>query len=274
MIMQVPVTHKLNHFLSFLQNQSHPQSSSVALNLCKWGALFLALLATVRTILIIKFRQNPPSISPLTVVDESDYSDDDSCSSSSSEFEQEDDEEEVEEENEKRTGDFFRIRGSGNGESGFLRSCCSITDIFSLSEIANSESVVKLRDTIGFGLGFGFDDYDSSSVGSIVSVYGANKEQRNSPAMVVSAGENASGNVALRIWDTRLRRRIPAVIAEWGTAGIGKTVGIQTAGQNVYIRDNGRYELTVGDMWNVRSPLQNVTESQLDLWLNSYTVNR
>lgn len=221
--MQDPVTHRLTHFLNFLQKQNltflyHSQPSSIALNLCKWGVLILALLATFRTFLITRFRQNAPSLPsiPLLFEDE-DYSDDEeddeTCSIPSTSSDFEDDEEEEEEEN--RTGEFFRVRGAGNGDGGFLRGR-SIGDLFSLSEIANSKSVVKLWDTIGFGLGFGFDDTDSSDDGNVVSVYGSNEEQNTSPAVMVSSGENASGNLALRIWDSRLRRRIPAVIAEWG----------------------------------------------------------
>lgn len=268
--MQDPVTHRLTHFLNFLQKQNltflfYSQPSSIALNLCKWGVLILALLATYRTFLITRFRQNAPSLPsiPLLFEDE-DYSDDDdddeTCSipSTSSDFEHEDEEEEENQEN--RPGEFFRIRGSGNGDSGFLR-CRSIGDLFSLSEIANSKSVVKLWDTIGHGLGFGFDDTGSSDDENVVSVYGGNEEQNTSPAMMVSGGENASGNLALRIWDSRLRRRIPAVIAEWGP-GFGRSGGVQ----KLYVRDDGRYGLTVGDTWNVSSPLKHVTESRLDTW--------
>lgn len=265
--MQVPVIHhRLNNLFNFLQKQnltflSQAQPASIALSLCKWGALFLALLATFRTVLVIRFRQNASSLASIPLlIDDDDFSDDDddgscSTSSSSSEFEY-DDEDEEEEEN--RTGDYFRVRGSDNGDGGFLR-CRSIGDIFSLSEIANSKSVVKLWDTIGHGLGFGFD-HSCSSEGGVVSVYG--EEQSASPAVVVSAGESASGNLALRIWDTRLRRRIPAVIAEWGP-----TVGTESGGAlKDCVRDDGRYGLTVGDVRNVRSPLTDETESHLDLW--------
>ncbi|MCI04009.1 hypothetical protein A2U01_0025051, partial [Trifolium medium] len=58
--------------------------------------------------------------------------------------------------------------------------------------------------------GFGFDDSDSYDDGRIVSVYGADEKQSVSPV-----GENASEDLAVGIWDTRLRHRIPAVIAEW-----------------------------------------------------------
>jgi hypothetical protein len=44
---------------------------------------------------------------------------------------------------------------------------------------------------------------------------------------------------------------------------IGNAVGIESGGvQKVYVRDDGRYELTAGDMRNVLD----LKESQLDLW--------
>ncbi|TKY50843.1 hypothetical protein E2542_SST22349 [Spatholobus suberectus] len=224
--------------LSVVQKQnpiflSQLQPPSLAYTLCKWGALILPLLATV---LIVRFRHNTPSI-PLLVADYdySDTDDDDGMSSSpsTSEFEEDDEEDPT--------------------------------------DIANSKSVVKLWDTIGFA----FDHSCSSSDGSVVSVYGDNDEHRlcPTPAVVVSAGENASGNLAMRVWDTRLRRRIPAVTAEWGPS-LGKTVGVESGGvHKVYVKDDGRYGLTVGDMRNARSPLENVTESHLDLrWPNSFIV--
>lgn len=236
MQVQVPVTHIINHLFNFLHNQP----SSIALNLCKYCALFLALLVTFHTIFIIKFPKKTPSIPPLIAEDDFSDNDDETCSLSSTSSKSEDDHEE---EDENRSGEYFRLKGSGNGD-GFLRSCRrSITDIFSLSEIANSKSVVKLWDTIGFGLGFGFDDFDSS----VVSVYDGADEKQSvlSSAMMVSAEENASENLALRIWDTRLRRRKPAVVTEW-VPGNRNGIGIVSDGlEKVYVRDDGRYELTI-----------------------------
>ncbi|XP_061339470.1 uncharacterized protein LOC133286129 [Gastrolobium bilobum] len=287
--MQVHVINRLNHILNYVQKQnssfaSQFQPASIAYNLCKWGALILALLATFRTILIIIFRQHVPSIPLLIHHGDDDYSDteeEDELSNSTLSSESEDDDDDDEQD---RTGEYFRVRGSGNGDGGFLRRRRSIGDIFSLSEIVNSKSVVKLWDTIGFGF-----DHCASSDGSVVSVYGVNEEQGlrpiptgkpptpavscSSPAVVVSAGENSSGNLALSIWDTRLRRRIPAMLAEWGPS-LGKTVGVESGGvQLVYVRDDSRHGLTVGDMRNVRSPLENVTESNLDqCWPNSFVL--
>ncbi|KAK7390872.1 hypothetical protein VNO78_19029 [Psophocarpus tetragonolobus] len=244
------------------------QTPSLANTLCKWGALILPLLATF---LIIRFRQNTPSI-PLLVADY-DYSDTDDDDddddkeeiSSTSEFE-----EEEEEEDDDRSNEYFRVTGSSNEDGLFLRRR-SVGDFLSLPEMANSESVVKLWDTIGFGLGLGLDY--SSSDGSVVSVYHGERELRPDPPVLVSAGENASGNLAVRIWDARLRRRILVVIAEWGPT-LGKTVGVESCGvHKVYVNDDGRYGFTVGDIRNATSPLQSITDSHLHLWWpNSFLI--
>lgn len=192
-MIQILVTHKINHLFNFLP----PQSSSVLLNLCKLCTLLLTLIATFHAILILKFRRKTPSISPhVADYDYSDDEDDETCSLSSATSESEDEEEEIEEEN--RTGEYFRF-GGDDGDGGFLSSCRSIGDMFSLSEITNSKSVVKLWDTIGLGLGFGLDDSDCNYDGSIVAVYGTDEK--------LSASSE--------VWDTRVRRRIPAVIGEW-----------------------------------------------------------
>ncbi|KAK7280468.1 hypothetical protein RJT34_25532 [Clitoria ternatea] len=264
--MQLPLIHTLINNPCFLFHLPY--------SLCKCLALILALVATFLTIHIIRFRQTAPSVSLLVVTDNF-YSDDDdedddetqvpSSSSSMPEFENNDEEEKEED----KTGEYFRVRGS----STKLLRRHSIGDILSLSEIASSKSVVKLWDTIGFG-------FDHSSHGSVVSVYDCNQEHglhsipteepsvisSSSPALVIFAGENSSRNLAVRVWDMRLRRRIPAMIAEWGPI-LGKTFGVESGGvQNVYVRDDCRYRWTVGDMRNVKSPLKDVTESHLDLW--------
>ncbi|CAL0320796.1 unnamed protein product [Lupinus luteus] len=237
-----------------------------AYNFFKWSALVLALIASFR--IIIRFRQRTPSTALLSTNDENDYdlsdTDDDnengSTSTSSSEYE--DDEEDDTAEDGRRTGKYFRLGGE-TGVGSFLRRR-SIGDLFSLSEIANTR--------LGLGLGFGFDPQEKS----VVSLYNTEHSIHQiipngktptttsaSSAVVVTAVENALG---MRIWDTRLRRRVPAVIAEWGPT-VGETVGVEYGGEHkVYLRDDGCNGLTVGDVRNVRSPLENVTEYCVDPW--------
>ncbi|XP_057424776.1 uncharacterized protein LOC130718260 [Lotus japonicus] len=224
MILQVEEIHNL--LKSLLNHNSHIQHP---FHLC---ALFLALLATI---LIFPFRQNSPSSSSshhqsFITNDNDDFSDDDDSEYTSSEFEDEEDEKEEEEEEEERTGECFRVKGSS---CGFTRRR-SIDDFLSFPEIASSRSVVKLWDHIGYGF-----EHSRFSGGSVVSVYeDQGLQPGRSPAVVVSAGDSAAGNLGLRIWDTRLRCGVPTVMAESG--------GVQ----KVYVSDDGRYGLTVVDMRN------------------------
>ncbi|QCE08615.1 uncharacterized protein LOC114189542 [Vigna unguiculata] len=232
---------------------SHIQPPSLAYTFCKWGPLILTLLATL---LILRFRQTTTSL-PLIIADYdyTDTEDDDHDDEASSISELEDDEEE--EKQEERTNACFRMRGSTNDDAQFLRRP-SFGDLFSLSEIANTKSVVKLWDSIGFGLGF--DRSCPSSNESVVSVYRGEHGLCPNQAVLVSAGENAEGNLAVRVWDARLRRRIPAVMAEWGPS-LGEAVGVESCEvHKVFVRDDGGYGVTVGDIRKAKSPLEKVRD--------------
>jgi len=245
---------------------SHLQPPSIAYTFCKWGPLILILLATL---LVLRFRHTTPSI-PLIIADYdyTDTEDDDYDDAASSISELEDHEEEKEEE---RANECFRMRGPTNDDALFLPRP-TFGDFLSLSEIANTKSVVKLWDSIGFGLGFGFDHFDrscSSSGESVVSVYDGEHGLRPNQAVLVCAGENAAGKLAVGVWDARLRRRIPAVMAEWGPS-LGKAVGVELCDvHKVFVKDDGRYGVTVGDIRKAKSPLENVTDSHLDLRLSN-----
>ncbi|TKY69347.1 hypothetical protein E2542_SST05620 [Spatholobus suberectus] len=304
--MQVPLIDRINDLqvgLNSLQNPSFPSqittslaSVSVAYNFCKWGAVILALVATFGsiinrvTIFIIRFRTRAPSLPSL-------HDDDDDYTSSDDDYDYENDDDdltysssELEDEPSAsssfiRLDEYFRVRGTDDNnnnlddefqtQNGTHKRRRSIGDIFSLSELANSKSVVKLWDSIGFGLGLDFDDYEDG----VVSAYERSggkppvpASSTASPAVVVSAGEGACGNLALEIWDTRLRRRKPTVVAEWGPT-VGKTLRVESGGvQKVYVRDDGRYGVTVGDMRKVSTPLGNVTESDADTWWDADAI--
>ncbi|KAG5001360.1 hypothetical protein AAZX31_08G255200 [Glycine max] len=293
--MQVPLIDRINDLqvgLNSLQNPSFPSqiTTSLAYNFCKWGAVILALVATFGsiinrvTIFIIHFRAKAPSLPSLNLNDDDFYT----SSDDEDDFQNDEDDDltysssEPEDEPSAsssfiRLEDYFRIRGTDNlddefqTQNGTHKRCRSIGDIFSLSELANSKSVVKLWDSIGFGLGLDFDDYDGYEVSSAKPLQ-APTSSTASPAVVVSAGEGAYGNLALEIWDTRLRRRKPTVVAEWGPT-VGKTLHVESGGvQKVYVRDDGRYSVTVGDMRKVSTPLGNVTESDADTWWDADAI--
>lgn len=301
--MEVPVIHRFNDFQIASSSLADIQSVSIAYNFCKWSAVILALAATFGSIinrikiLIIRFRREGHSLTSgnfLSDLDDDDFSttdDDDGTSSSPPSLSSECEEDEDEETKYwscfrwRRVDEDFQVRGSDHHfddqlQSGKVshRRRRSIGEIFSLSEIANSKNVVKLWDSIGFGLALDFDDSDSSSsstgAGGVISCEGPPIPAVSSisPAVVVSAGESASGNLSLTVWDMRLRRRTPAVIAEW-EPNQGKIVGVGSGGvEKVYVRDDARYGVTVGDMRKVRSPLGNVTESDVDTWWDADAV--
>ncbi|XP_020207792.1 uncharacterized protein LOC109792773 [Cajanus cajan] len=303
--MQVPLIDRINDLqvgLNSLQNPSFPSqittslaSVSIAYNFCKWGAVILALVATFGsiinrvTILIIRLRSKAPSLPSLVDDDDVFTSDDDD-----DDYQNDDDDltyssSEPEDEPSASSSficldNYFRVRGTANNnnnssslddefrnQNGMHKRRRSIGDIFSLAELANSKSVVKLWDSIGFGLGLDFDDYEDGVVsGSHAPPPAASST--TSPAVVVSAGEGVCGNLAVEIWDTRLRRRKPTVVAEWGPT-VAKTLRVESGGvQKVYVRDDGRYAVMVGDMRKVSTPLGNVTESDADTWWDADAI--
>ncbi|KAJ7943147.1 putative Transmembrane protein [Quillaja saponaria] len=282
------------------------ESVSVAYTFCKWSAVILALIATLGGIinrvklLIIKFRRENhslPSFPLFSELDDDDFSSDDddevtfsSSSSVSSEYEEEEEDEQAatasSSVNWRQIDEDFSVRGSGHyfddqwqNSNIRLRRRRSIGDFLSLSEFVNGKSVVKLWDSIGFRLGLDLAD-DSESYGGVVSAYDDKKENRklipavssSSKSVIVTAGATGAGNLALKIWDTRLKCSIPAIIAEW-RPHLGKIVGIGSGGvEKVYFRDDASDGVTVGDIRNASSPLGNVTESDMDTWWDADAV--
>ncbi|MED6215853.1 hypothetical protein PIB30_001992 [Stylosanthes scabra] len=267
------IHNNLQTALISLQNQ---HTTNSIYTFCKWGVLVIAFFATFRTItniLIIRFTQTAPSLSSIAN-DEDDFSDieedDDETTSSVSSSDSDSNSDESEEDKIKhKDGEYFRVRGSSSNDDGVFLRRRSIGDLFSLAEIANSKSVVKLWDAIGLGLGLGFDNSDCDDV---ISVYDDNEERRirplpcgkppapvvswASPAVVVLGGESSSGNFSVKVWDNRIRQRSPAVVAEWGNI---TSDGVE----NVDVRDDDRYVLRVGDIRNVKLPLANVKASYI-----------
>lgn len=273
----------------------------------KWGALILALLASFTTIinkikiLILTVRRNVdrslPSLQPL-LADDDDYDSETDFSCSSSDDEEEEEEEEVEgedgeyevststsskwrhinEDNKPRGSDHYDGDELHNGKFGLRRrrrSSGSFGDLFSWSELASGKSVVKLWDNLG--LGFRLDNVDEGQ--DVASFIGEKRgviypRVSGSPAVVVAAGQNQSGRVALSAWDTRSRCRIPAVLGEW-RPNLGRIAGVNVdgGGVKVYVRDDVSGGLKVGDMRKVASPLADLTESaDVDTWWDADAV--
>ncbi|KAF5751919.1 hypothetical protein HS088_TW02G00938 [Tripterygium wilfordii] len=302
--MEIPVLNRLSDFEAGMTSLQSPTFLSQIVSFSgiedllqdysfwKWGALILALLASFTTlvnrirILIIRFRfqanQSLPT-KPLIEEDDFDSESDSSCSSS-------DDEEEEPAASPSsprwRPTEYqdFRVSGSAHYIDDRLRnsdlklrrprSSRSLGDLFSLSELANSKSVVKLWDNLS-NLGLGLDlnrnssgnEIDTAGLG-IASMFGWNSKIQafpasSPPAVVVSASTSKSRNVELKVWDTRAAFQLPAMIAEWRPT-LGKIVGVYTGGvEKVYVRDDVVGDLTVGDLRKVSTPLGNLTESDV-----------
>ncbi|KAJ4843486.1 hypothetical protein Tsubulata_043687, partial [Turnera subulata] len=270
-------------------------------NFWKWGAIILALFASVTTIvkrikiLIITLKNRSTEIissSPL-FGDEFDFDSDsetDSISSCSSSESGDDPEEEEEEEEEERSSlQRWRLRRRRNS---------SIGDLFSWPEFTTGKNtVVKLWDNLGLGLGINTNDdidpreevsvYDTSLARNVYSVigeycggFGSAVSASSSPrAVVVSAEARPSGNF-LRVFDTRVGRRMPEILAEWRPM-LGRIVGVDVSGgggcgggvvEKVFVRDGVTGGLKVGDIRKAGSPLVDVTESDVETWWDADAV--
>ena len=281
--MEIPVINRISNLELSLQNPSmfsrvFSASGFEFIRFWKWGALVLALVASFSTImnrvrtLIVKFQRASSAASEplLKLVDDDDIysSDDDDTSSVSSSIEEE-----------EPMDEDFRVAGSGRGYFGRSQGQSRNSKIwqrFSWTNLA-SGSVVKLWDHLGLGL-----DFDGEVDGDLVSVYDMNREQRvtsllggksgviavsplNSGSVVTTAEKGVSGNVSLKVWDRRVRCRIPEILAEWGPQLGKKIVAVGYGGVGkVYVRDD--HSEIVGDIRNVTSPLVHLTVSDVDTW--------
>ncbi|XP_047306416.1 uncharacterized protein LOC124909826 [Impatiens glandulifera] len=254
----------------------------------KWGALFIALLASFKCIvskvkiLIIAisnrvkaFAASQPPIQLFGDDFDSDDDSDDACSSASSDDD---------------IGCFtveenFSVAGSRSydGDSNLRRRRnCWEWDRFALSDLAAGKGVVKIWDCLGLGL-----DFEDESNDNVVSLWDLNKNKKissfngvtggdgeqipavsmASPSVILSALSSKDGNVKFGAYDRRIGLHNPSILAEWtptpSSPRRSKVVGID---KKVYVIDDDVSSLTVGDMRNVKSPLRNVTESDGDKW--------
>lgn len=307
--MEIPVINRIRDFEAGINSLDNPSFISQiyalsgiekiyeAYGFLKWGALILALVASLSTIinrlkiLIIRFRRHH-SLPPQPLLYDTDFdTDTDSCSASS------DDESEYGEpstsRNWRQVDEDFRVRGSGhfiddqwqNRNFNLRKRRSSVGDLFSWAEeLTSGKNVVKLWDNLA--LGFGLDLNESDNV---LNVYDVNKETKlmpffggkgefqavsapsSSSAVVLSAGADPSSRrVAVSAWDTRRRCQLPAILAEWRPKiSAEKIAAVNADGVKVYITGDVTGKLTVGDMRKVISPL---TESDVDTWWDADAV--
>ncbi|XP_004299067.1 PREDICTED: uncharacterized protein LOC101313412 [Fragaria vesca subsp. vesca] len=305
--MEIPVVNRISHFeVTALPIPSFPSQSTFSISgiekvfsVWTWGALILAVIASFGTIItrvnfVIIRRLRHNTSEPISVLEEDDFSDIDdddddaySVSTSSSVFDEE------EEDDEDRRDEDFKVLGSGRNLR--LRRGRSFAGLnlnrFSWSDFASGKSVVNLWDNLALGLDHDDDsDVDEySGSGRVVSVYDMNKQKKinsffagsfqvpaaatSSRSTILTADTNASGRVALGVWDTRVGSRIPAMMAEWGPQ-IGRIVGVSSGGvDKVYVKDDVRGALMVGDVRKVGAPLRNVTDADVsDTWWDADAV--
>ncbi|XP_039163104.1 uncharacterized protein LOC104433277 [Eucalyptus grandis] len=266
--MEMPVLNRIGDFeagISSLQDPSFlsqflsfsVRTISQAYSFWKWGALILALVASFGTLinrirfLIIKYQNNLVSVSPsqsqpflrscLDGSEEDDACSSSSCSAPSSETE----EDEIELTSSGIWG--FEIGVDPEGES-----TASFGDAISITDLNTGQRLSSF----------------SSGTSGIPALSAA---PLRSPAAIVSAGASASGNMALRVWDTRAGRRAPAIIAEWAPRTAGNVERVNCGGvEKLFLEAGG--ELVLGDMRKVSSPLKRVTEPDAETWWDADAV--
>ncbi|GFP85358.1 hypothetical protein PHJA_000679500 [Phtheirospermum japonicum] len=264
----------------------------------KWGALIFAILATFSSIIrriklvLIRFHTVKPSLirnEEIIEFSEDDDDDDDDISLASSD----DDDEQEERENspttsfrgQPRVDQDFCVKG---WPTGHLRQRRRRSFGGAWSEFAPGKSVVKLWDSLGLSFDFDEDLFNCSSQ-SVVSTWDYDRDSRKNefpggiwnipaaPATVVmtAEGNRKGGGVVLGGYDTRMRRRVPAFYAEWRSPEAVEKVstGVSAGGVGkVYVRDGVSGVLTVGDVRNVRRPLESVRESDGETWWDADAV--
>lgn len=285
--------------MSSLQRQSlislsGIESVSKPYSFWKWGALILAVLASFGAIirrvkiLIIKFQSDAASLQePLLRALDGNDSLDETCSlsPSSSECCDNDAQEEIGDReliggssvgDRRTTDEIFQVKGTGvdfldhpwqlRGTAGLQRRR-SVGD--HLSEFASGRSVVKLWDNLGLGLGLELDGDDLISWNHPNRSRNTYSSSSASPAVIV----NKTSASSLGFWDTREASRRPAILAEWGPQ-IGSANSIGRVGiHKVYLSGGGGGQLAaVGDLRKVSTPLDNVTEADVETWWDADAV--
>ncbi|XP_030475825.1 uncharacterized protein LOC115692951 [Syzygium oleosum] len=240
-------------FLSQILSRSWSQEAfvSLAFEVCKWSAIFLATLACFGTLICrvvklpaLRFPKSSPLAAQQPLASDFDDSDDDTCSSSSEEDDGQSDEDELPSPSgDHSQGNFiFRLAGSGDSQ---LRRRRSFAD--NLSQFVLGKTVVKLWDRSDSRL-LRLQDANGEFVGRFCQVLASPR----SPVAVVSAGLNNLGKIALDVWDTRVGFRIPAIVAEWEPRAGG--------------------EVTVGDLRNVISPVEDSLGADAERWWDADAI--
>lgn len=268
----------------------------------KWGAVIFAIFATFSSIIrrikliFIHFHTVKPSLHQIEEIFE--YSDDDDISLASSDDEQ-DERENVQTTSfggQHRVDEDFCVKGSclsfkSQLQNG-LKQRRRRSSGGAWSEFSYGKNVVKLWDSLGLSLDFDEDlfNYESKSVvstwesredkkssdffGDVWNVSAAAPPMTSSTMVLTAEGNGKGDRVILSGYDTRMRRRVPALYAEWSLPAEKVAVtGASSGGVGkVYVRDDVSGVLTVGDVRNVRRPLESGRESDGETWWDADAV--
>ncbi|XP_073049982.1 uncharacterized protein [Primulina eburnea] len=293
--MEIPEINMISNFEAGVNCLQNPSSVSRFFALpgfgvysfWKWGALIFAILATfsgiIRRIKLIFFRLHTIIPSP-NRFQQIVISEDDDISLASSSDDEREEEEEEEEECTRPTTSFSGQQRVDEGS--FVKDPCRLRNLrrgicggdgFDWSDFTSGKNVVKLWDSLSssFNFGLDFDDFESDDV---VSTWDFDRRRdsngfpgriSNIPAVVFMAEGNEKGDgVVLRGYDTRVRSRVPDLYAEWRSSPAAKVAAASTTviGGKIYVRDDVSGVLTVGDVRNVRMPLEKTGDSDGETW--------
>ncbi|XP_073135073.1 uncharacterized protein [Henckelia pumila] len=260
----------------------------------KWGALIFAILATfsglIKRIKLIFIRLHNIIPSPNQIQQIVNISEDDDVSLGSSSDDDREEEDEEEEESSRPTTSFSGQRRLD--EDFFVKDSRRLRnrrrrfvgggDGFDWSDFTSGKNVVKLWDSLSssFNFGLDFDDFESDEVVSRWDFdYRRDSDgflgrASNIPAVLFAAEGNGKGDgVVLRGYDTRVRSRGPDLYAEWRSYPAAKGAASTTViGGKIYVRDDVSGVLTVGDVRNVRVPLEKSGDSDGETWWDADAV--
>ncbi|KAJ4974372.1 hypothetical protein NE237_007546 [Protea cynaroides] len=277
--LEIPVLNRISDFESGLNRLQNPSFVSRVINLVgieeiflnyslwTWGALILAIIATfsslinrIKVVILQRHVDSEHFLRPLVEDDE-----DDTCSWSSS-----NDEDELPNssfENQRPFDVDFRAAGSGN----YDEDQCQWLKL--RRQFCCGKSVVKLWDGLGLGVGL---KIEGSSTENVVSMWDLNNAENISsvhggrvssaaPPVVLTAGVEDSGKVALRVWDGRVGCQIP-VISTGFRPRRRRTVVVDSSGEEkVFVTDDSG-SLTVRDMRKIEFTMESDGDQ---MWWNA-----
>lgn len=239
---------------------------SPAHRLWKWGAVFLALVYAISSlvnkikILFLHYHNKSRSLlsdsllHPLNDDFQTDDDENDDVCSTSDSSTSDDEEDEEEPEDLSKFDDDFNVKGSFRNLSKNSKQNCkfrSIVDNFSLSDIVNGNGVVKLWDELGLGVfdvdnSFSFLDFNNMKNSNLLStsIFAGFPSVSISPSVFISGDK-----LGLDIWDLRTG---PAFHSD----RTGNIVGVD-AGRTgkVYVMDDVISRMTVCDLRKADTPL-------------------